>query len=284
MEYWETESLPQALDLLAQHGDEVTILAGGTDVVVALLRGEIDAKALMHIRRIGELNGINVDGRTAIGSTTTHWQLITDGGVNRDHAAVVDAARTVGGRQTQNVGTIGGNVVNASPAADLMPALLVADARVALSSATGTRYLPLDQFIVGRKLTARQSDELVTSISLEKPAGRTGEAYVKLGRRSAMEVAVVGVAARVTQSEDGAISDARLAVCSVGPVAVRLPDAEQLLVGASDHRPLLDDVSAAAEKVVRPIDDVRSPAAYRSRMLRHLIDQALTQSIERIAA
>ncbi len=284
MEYWETESLQHALDLLAQHGDEVTVLAGGTDVVVALLRGEIDAKALMHIRRVGELAGIGGEARTTIGPTTTHWQLITDERINRDHAALVDAARTVGGRQTQNVGTIGGNIVNASPAADLVPALLVGDARVTLTSSEDTRELSLEQFIIGRKQTARRPEELVTGISLERPADRTGEAYVKLGRRSAMEVALVGVAARVTRDESGAISNARLAVCSVGPTAIRLSDAESLLSGATDHRDRLDDLAVATEAVVQPIDDVRSSAGYRSRVLRHLIDQALTLSTERIAA
>jgi carbon-monoxide dehydrogenase medium subunit len=283
MDYFDPDTLGEALAILAERGDEATVLAGGTDVVVALLRGEIASNALVHIRRIQDLQGLTVDGRTVIGPTTTHWQLATNDHILREHSAVVDAALTVGGRQTQNVGTIGGNIANASPAADLVPALLVSDARVTLVSADGARELGLGEFITGRKQTARLPHELVSEISLERPPAGTGEAYVKLGRRRAMEVAVVGVAARVTRGRDGAITDARLAVCSVGPTAIRLDEAEQLLVGVRDHHDRLDDVGAAAEAVVQPIDDVRSSGAYRRRVLRHLIDQAVSLAGERTA-
>src|SRR5439155_27359274 len=109
----------------------------------------------------------------------------------------VESAATGGGRQTQNIGTVAGNVVNASPAADLAPPLLVADASVTLASATGARELPLDDFVLGRRTTDRRPDELVTRVALEPLGPRAGETYLKIGRRSAMEVAVVGLAARL---------------------------------------------------------------------------------------
>ena len=275
MDFIDTPALDDALGVLEERGDETTILAGGTDVVVSLLAGELTSRAMLHVRRIPELQGIEAAERTQIGAATTHWELATSRHIVAEHPAVSDAALTVGGRQTQNVGTIGGNIVNASPAADLVPALLVADARVRLSSSEGERELPLGEFIVGRKQTARHPEELVTRIDLERPAPRTGEAYVKLGRRSAMEVALVGAAARIGLADNGAISDARLAMCSVAPVAFRVAVAERLLVGAQPGPKVFEEAGAAMEAEAHPIDDVRSPAAYRGRVVHHLVRRAI---------
>jgi carbon-monoxide dehydrogenase medium subunit len=281
LDFIDARTLDGALTQLAEWGDEATVLAGGTDVVVALLAGGLTSKALLHVRRVPELHGIEAEERTRIGAATTHWTLANDLHIRAEHLALVEAALTVGGRQTQNVGTIGGNIVNASPAADLMPPLLVADARVRLASTKGDRELPLAEFVVGRKQTARDPDELLLGIDLERPAARTGEAYIKLGRRSAMEVALVGVAARVSLGDDGTISDARVALCSVAPVAFRVPDAERLLIGAQPGPEPLGQAGEAAEAQAQPIDDVRSPAAYRRQVVRHLVRRALETSLSR---
>jgi xanthine dehydrogenase iron-sulfur cluster and FAD-binding subunit A len=135
----------------------------------------------------------------------------------------------VGGRQTQNVGTVGGNLVNASPAADLLPALLVADGEVTMQSSAGERVLPLPAFLLGRKETALGPTELVTRVSLERPRPRSGEVYLKVGRRRAMEVAVVGLAVRLSFAEDGVVSDARISVCSVALTPLDVPPHTTLL-------------------------------------------------------
>jgi aerobic carbon-monoxide dehydrogenase medium subunit len=284
LDFIDARALDDALTILGERGDEVTVLAGGTDVVVALLAGDLSSRALLHVRRIPELHGIEAAERTLIGAATTHWSLATDPHICAEHAAVAEAALTVGGRQTQNVGTIAGNIVNASPAADLVPALLVADGRVHLSSSGGDRELPLGEFIVDRKRTAREPGELVVGVDLERPSGSTGEAYVKLGRRSAMEVALVGAAARLTLADDGAIATARLALCSVGPVPFRVDEAERALVGRQPSPELFDEAGAAAEAEARPIDDVRSPADYRRRVVPHLVRRALEIALSRAQA
>lgn len=281
MDFIDARALDDALTLLAERGDETTVLAGGTDVVVDLLAGGLTSKTLLHVRRVPELHGIEAAERTRIGAATTHWTLANDPHIRSEHPALVEAALTVGGRQTQNVGTIGGNIVNASPAADLMPPLLVAEARLRLASANGDRELPLAEFVTGRKQTAREPGELLLGIDLERPGMRTGEAYVKLGRRSAMEVALVGVAARISLAEDETISDARIALCSVAPVAFRVPDAESLLVGAQPGPEPFGQAGIAAEAHAQPIDDVRSPAGYRRRVVPHLVRRALEVSLSR---
>ena len=190
------------------------------------------------------------------------------------HDAVVESAATVGGLQTQAVGTIGGNVCNASPAADTLPALLVHDARLTLRSSTGSRTVALADFLVGRRATTRRPDELLTEITLTTPGERSGDVYLKVGRRSAMEVAIVGLAMRLAFDPDGTVTEARIAVASVGPRPMRSTDAEAALVGG----PLgPDPIRAAAEALLRdiaPIDDVRGSAEYRRRVIPGLLDRA----------
>ena len=227
----DARDLAHALSTLGEHGSDVTVLAGGTDVMVQYLRGDIRPRVLLHVRRLPELRGLHRDGRTLVGAATTHWQLATDVGIGAAHPSVAEAAATVGGRQTQNVGTVGGNVVNASPAADLLPALMVNDARVTLVGPSSERELPVADFVVGRRATLREPEELVKSLTLEAAAPGSGETYLKVGRRAAMEVAVVGLAARLTFDGDGAVTDARIAVCSVAPRPFRARESERRVLG-----------------------------------------------------
>ena len=281
MEFVDARALDEALTTLDERGEEATVLAGGTDVVVLMLQGLIRPRSLVHIRRLAEFRGISLADRTEIGALTTHWELRQNEAVCSDHRSLADAAATVGGRQTQNIGTIAGNVVNASPAADLLPALLVADAEVRMVSSAGERSLPLEDFLLDRKQTALLPNELVSAISLERPGPRAGETYLKVGRRGAMEVALAGLAVRVELEEDASIVDARVAVCSVGPKAVRVRDAERALVGTRADGPAIDEAAGVLQAEARPIDDVRGTAGYRRKVLAGLLERALRRSLER---
>jgi len=161
------------------------------------------------------------------------------------------------------------------------PALLVANARVDAASSAGRRSLPLDEFLVDRKRTALAPNELVTSISLERPGARTGEIYLKVGRRAAMEVALVGLAVCVRLDEDDAIADARIAVCAVGPKAVRVHEAEAALAGTRGEDAAVAEAGSLLQGAARPIDDVRGTARYRSRVLPGLLARAVAASVER---
>lgn len=272
----EARTLQEALDVLARRGEDFTVLAGGTDVMVQYLRGDIRPVGLLHIRRLPDL-GIRVLGsRTELGALTTHWKLRSSTDISSRHPALADAAATVGGRQTQNVGTLGGNVVNASPAADLTPVLLISDAVVELVSSGGQRRLPLDQFVLGRRHTARRHDELVKSVTLAPIGQRSGEAYVKLGRRHAMEVAIVGMAVRLTfDAAGGKVADARIALGSVAPAPFRCTDAETCLSGSRLDASTLREAGQLLMARAEPIDDARATAAYRKRVLPALLLQAL---------
>jgi carbon-monoxide dehydrogenase medium subunit len=285
MEFVSATHEDEALALLATHGDEVRVLAGGTDLMLQLQRGEVAPGMLLHIGRLATLRGIAWGTELRVGSLVTHDQLRRDAELARHLPGLVEAAATVGGWQTQAVATLGGNICNASPAADTLPPLLVGDAEVELVSAAGTRRMTLESFVMGRRTTARRPSELLTSISMAAPPSRTGEIYLKVAPRSAMEVALVGLAVRLTLDQDGRVlSDARVAVCAVGPRPFRAREAEAALV---QGWPDPDAVALAGELLARraePIDDARATASYRRRVLPALLSRAVGRCVDRARA
>jgi aerobic carbon-monoxide dehydrogenase medium subunit len=268
------DSVDEALQELAAGGSDCQVLAGGTDVMIQRDRREIGPPVLLHIEKIAALRDVAANGAgVTLGSLVTHRQLAA-GALGDRYRAIAEAAATVGGLQTQAVGTVGGNICNASPAADTVPALLVHDAQLTLHSATSSRTIALSDFIVGRRTTRRHPEELLTHVSLAAPRSRSGDAYLKVGRRSAMEVAIVGLAVRLQFDEAGVVTDARVALASIGPRPVRALEAEAALTG----RPLSSQsVTAAGGAAVRgtdPVDDVRGTADYRRRVIPGLLSRA----------
>lgn len=278
MELHAVDSLDEALEVLAGRGDRCQILAGGTDVMVQLARGEIGPAALLHVERIAELRGIeangpHTNGSVRLGSLVTHRDLAR-GVLGDGFRSVAESAATVGGLQTQVVGTIGGNVCNASPAADTLPALLVHDAMVTLRSSTASRTVPLQAFVVGRRRTTRTPDELLTEIALATPGEGSGDVYLKVGRRSAMEVAIVGLAMRLRFDAGGTVTEARVALAAVGPCPLRSAGAEQALVGGGLDPYRLDAAAAVVLHDIAPVDDLRGTADYRRRVIPGLLRKA----------
>ncbi len=275
MKFRSAGSIDEALACLTEVGDEAQVLAGGTDVMIQHMRREIDPSVLLYIGRLIELEGFTLNGTHTFGPLTTHRTLATDPRVAAAFPALAEAAATVGGWQIQQVGTLGGNLCNASPAADTAPALLVADARLELRSATGERCIPLDEFLVGRRTTARLPGELLTSITAAPVGAGTGETYLKLGRRSAMEVAVVGLAVRLTLDSDGTVAAARIAACSVGPRPYRATEAERVLEGSRLEAETVAETGRALVDSAAPIDDARASSSYRLRVLPNLLARAV---------
>ena len=284
MDFRSYESESEALALLAEFGDDAQILAGGTDLMIQYQRGEINPSLLVHIGRIDELRGIRFDGSMSIGALTTHRQLSTDERIRRHFPALAEAAATVGGWQTQQAGTVGGNVCNASPAADTAPPLLVSDAIAHLASSRERRSIALDEFLLERRRTARRPDELLTSVELVPPPSNTGEVYLKVGPRQAMEVALVGLAVRLTLADDSAtVTDARIAACSVGPRPFRAAGAEAALIGSRLEAGVVAEAGYLLTRAAQPIDDVRATASYRLRVLAGLLGRAVEMCLTRAA-
>ena len=247
--------------------------------MIQLARNEISSALLLHIEHIDELSKLEVNGQVTIGALVSHRKLATSSELQKEYDCIRTAANLVGGWQTQIAGTIGGNICNASPAADLAAPLLVHDAIVTLQSRDqGSRELDLNNFFLGRRQTAREPDELLTKIQLETVPPRSSDIYIKVGRRSAMEIAIVGLAVRLSLGEDGqTVSDIRIAACSVGPTPKRVVNTEGMIRG----EPLTPNlIKAAGEALVEessPIDDIRGSEWYRRSVLPRVLEQALNQ-------
>jgi carbon-monoxide dehydrogenase medium subunit len=274
-------SVAETLATLAELGAEGRVLAGGTDLMMQLRAGDVSPATLIHIERVPGLADIASDGGLTLGALVTHRQISRSDLMVRQYPALAVAGAQVGGWQTQAVGTIAGNIVNASPAADLVPPLLVHGATVTLQSVRGTRALGLDTFLQGRRVTAREPDELVTDVRLESVPPRSADEFVKVGRRRAMEVAIVSVAVRLTlDPARDVITDARIAVGACGPLPFRATAAEHLLLGQIPGPDLLAAAAAAVTAAAEPIDDVRASRTYRLRVLPRVVARALQNCLD----
>jgi len=250
------------------------VLAGATDFYPARIDRPIE-EDIVDISRIAELRGIEHDeDGWRLGALTT-WREIAEQPLPALFDGLKAAAGEVGGMQIQNRGTIGGNLCNASPAADGIPPLLALDASVELASSTGTRSLPLAAFILGNRITARRPDELLTAVRIPARRARTRSAFLKLGARRYLVISIAMVAATVETDGAGRIARAGLAVGACGPVAQRLRSLEsrlldQPIAALSDFEVLESDLVPLS-----PRTDVRATAAYRHDAVVTLLQRAL---------
>jgi len=268
--------LTEALELLADHGAEARVLAGGTDLLLEMQRRvRTDFSILIDITGISGLNTIaGVDGSIHIGPLVTHNQAVASPLINSGGLPLAQACWEVGSPQMRNRATIAGNLVTASPANDTISALWALGATIELASTRGSRHVPIREFYTGVRRTVMEPDELVTDIFFEALPESAGAIFVKLGLRRAQAISVVH-AAIVLRREGGVVESADIALGSVAPTIVSAPAAEAALVG----QPLsADTISAAAEAAasgVVPIDDLRATADYRVDGVRVCLERGL---------
>jgi CO/xanthine dehydrogenase FAD-binding subunit len=275
MGYDRPADLDRALEALARGG--ATVLAGGTDLYPATDRPAL-AGDIIDIAAVAALRGVaRTDEGWRIGAATRWSELIAEiesAGLPPAFEALRQAAREVGSVQIQNAGTVGGNLCNASPAADGVPPLMVLDAEVELRSVRGVRRMPLAGFIQGVRRTALAADELMTAVLIPEAAGAGRSRFLKLGARKYLVISIAMVAARI-EADGGVVTGAALAVGACGAVATRLPGVEAALVG----RPLGEAAGAIGDDAVAallsPIDDMRADAAYRARAAAELLRRAV---------
>jgi CO/xanthine dehydrogenase FAD-binding subunit len=268
-------SLQEVISLLAEQPGEWLPIAGGTDVMVQYAAGQLPARKLVSLWNLPELRRIEVsDGEIGIGAGCTYTDLREHEVVEREFPLLASAARWTGGIANQNRGTLGGNIVNASPAADSLPALLVYEAELFLVSARGERRVKYVDFHSGYKKTLLAPDELVQTVCL----AREFAAYVsysrKVGARNAQAISKACVAA-LGRIARGLVEDVRIAVGSVAPVPLRLWDTERMVRGKAIDSALVSDARKAAVGEIRPIDDIRSTAAYRTAVIGNLVAEFL---------
>lgn len=274
MRYARPTTLTEALDRLAW--GEVRVIAGGTDVYPATQAQALSGD-ILDLTGIAALRGIGpADGGLRIGACTS-WSEVAEADFPPALRALQQAARQVGGRQIQNAGTVAGNLCNASPAADGVPALLVCDAVVELAGPDGTRHLPLRDFITGPRRTALQAGELVVAIHLPADALVGRSAFVKLGARAHLVISIAMAAARVVL-DGGRIAQVALSVGACSPVACRLPELETALLGLTPDEAVARITPAALAPYLSPIDDIRATVAYRNEAAAELLSRALREA------
>jgi CO/xanthine dehydrogenase FAD-binding subunit len=270
-------SLPGVLALLAESPGQWLPIAGGTDVMVQYSAGKLPARKLVSIWNLPELRRIeNLADEIQIGAGCTYTDLRESQVINREFALLSTAAGWTGGIANQNRGTIGGNIVNGSPAADSLPALLVYEAELLLVSKTGERRVPYSTFHTDYRKTQLAPDELIRTICLKKQFSEYYAHTRKVGARSAQAISKVCLAALGRLSKS-VIEDVRLAMASVAPVPLRLRKTELALQGKQIDRALLNLARTTAAAEVQPIDDIRSTARYRATVAANLVAEFLQQ-------
>lgn len=271
MSYARPATVTEAIRILSDGGARV--LAGGTDLYPAT-QAQMLAGPVVDLTAIPALRGItrSADG-LRIGACTT-WSEIDETALPPALAALQQAARLVGGRQIQNAGTIGGNLCNASPAADGVPPLLACDAAVELAGPDGTRQMPLGDFITGPRRTALGAGEILTAILIPERGLAGSSLFLKLGARAHLVISITMVAARLVV-RDGRIADVALSVGSCSPVARRLPVVEARLIGLSPQDAAARITPDAIASHLAPIDDIRATAAYRAEAAATLLSRAV---------
>jgi CO/xanthine dehydrogenase FAD-binding subunit len=269
-------NLAEALRLLADAPNVWKPFAGGTDLMVLLEAGKLAHKQFISLWHLPELRGIAVtDNHVTLGAMTTYSQLQAHPILQSEFPLLCQAASWTGSVAIQNRGTIGGNIANASPAADSLPALLVYEAELELISARGSRWMQYQSFHTGYKHTAMQSDELIKAIRLPRVTNEWMQHSRKVGTRKAQAISKVCIAA-LAQIENDFIRDIRLAFGSVAPVPVRCVQTEAVLKYRTIDHAAINDARAMLANEIKPIDDVRSTAEYRLRVAANLLAEFLS--------
>jgi len=269
-------SLEELFAIWQRHPDAMP-MAGGTDLLVKLRSSDrSDMRPLLLLNSIPELTCITTDtGQLRIGAAVTLSHIIAHPAVQANAPILADAAAQIGGPAIRNMATIGGNVCTASPAGDTLPPLYLLEVEVELLSPSGARRLPISDFILGPGKTALQPGEILTRVTIPKDKTFTTSRFEKVGRRKSLAIAVASLAAMFSLTEDGTMTEARLAWGSVGPTVVRLNGLEQQLQGrqpsALDLRQIVEQVKTG----VSPIDDIRATAAYRRSVSANLLVRLL---------
>lgn len=278
------EDLSGALAVLAGNDDRESVmpLAGGTNMIVDLRARSVTPEALVSLARVPDLRGIAFgEDRVRMGGRTTVSDLLRCEALASSAPSLVEAARVFAGQMVRNTATVAGNICSGSPAADLVPPLLVLDAEVTLTSLSGSRTLALADFYRDYKVMARRPDELLTEVSWPAPEGESTNLFYKLARRKGDAITVVGVAVSMGIAE-GRCRGVRIALGSVAPVVKRAFAAEDALEGRAPTAELIEAAARAAVEEVAPIKDIRASAEYRSHCVKVLTRRLLAQLKDRL--
>jgi aerobic carbon-monoxide dehydrogenase medium subunit len=277
LEMYQPTTLQEASRLLKDKGAGGRFLAGGTDLVIAIKEKGLIPKYVVDLKKVPGLSGIreNADDSITIGALTTMREIETDSLLNKKYPFLCQSAAEVGSIQIRNRATVGGNMANATPSADVAPSLIALKATAKIVSAAGERTVPLEEFFRGPGQTVMTSDEILTAITLPKTGPQLVGEYIKFSPRDMMDLAYVGVAVAYNIAADKRCSGVRIVLGAVAPTPIRARNAEALLEGQLLTEELAAKVGAEAAQESKPISDVRSSADYRRAMVGAMTKRAL---------
>jgi CO/xanthine dehydrogenase FAD-binding subunit len=285
MEYRSPGSVREAVDLLAAHGGGAHVLAGGTDLLVKLRGGYVAPEVVVDVKAIPQLRGIGEDARGfRIGAATSCAEIGEHAALAAAWPGVVEALQLIGSTQIQGRATLGGNLCNASPAADSVPAMIAAGVVCEVAGPAGQREVPVETIVIGPGRTALARGELVVAFRLPKPQDRSGDAYLRLIPRTEMDIAVVGAGVALALDEQGVCTHARVALGAVAPTPLLVANAAAALIGTRVDDVALAALAAAASAACKPIDDKRGTVAYRIKVAGVLARRAAHIALERAQA
>lgn len=277
-EFYQPTSLAEASRLMKEHGPGGRFLAGGTDLVIAMKEKGLLPKYIVDLKRVPGLAGIreNGDGSIALGALTTMYEIETSPLIKKRYPFLAQSAAEVGSIQIRNRATVGGNMANATPSADVAPALIALDATAKIAGGDGERIVPLAEFFTGPGQTVMNSDEILTEITIPNTDLRLVGEYIKFSPREMMDLAYVGVAVAYNLEKDSRRCDrVRIVLGAVAPTPIRARRAEAKLEGHVLSEALAEEVGKIAAEEARPISDVRSSAEYRRAMVATIAKRAL---------
>ena len=276
-------SLDELTDMLSHGGHTARLLAGGTDLVVAMRGRRITPEFVIDTKHVDELNELSFNDHTMIlGASVTCRNVCRDPQVVKNFPALIDCATLIGGTQIQNRATLGGNLCNAAPSADTIPALIVLKAQANICSPHGNRRVPVEEFCTGPGQTILEPNEILVSFSIPLPRKHEGAFFIRFIPRNDMDIAIVNAAASIVIDSSGeTIIEGRVAIGAVAPTPLYVSDVEAVLSG----RPIADDVIAQAADIARqaarPITDMRGTVDQRKHLTEVLVRRALNGAVNR---
>jgi carbon-monoxide dehydrogenase medium subunit len=283
-DYVAPQKIEEVVSLLSQNGSQIRILAGGTDLLAQMREHRRTADTVIDVKHIPELNQLSydpVEGLT-IGAAVSCWRIWNDPTVSAHYPGLMDAVRLIGGIQIQGRATLGGNLANASPAADSIPALIVHESLCTVAGLDGTRTIPVESFCRAPGQNVLHPGEILVQLRIKPPVDGFGAAYLRFIPRNEMDIAVVGAGAAVVLDETGThFQSARVALGAVAPVPLFVPEVSERLAGQPVTDEVIDEAAQIAGRAATPITDVRGTAAQRKHLAVVLTRRALHAACDR---
>jgi carbon-monoxide dehydrogenase medium subunit len=286
-EYLSPETVPETLTLLNEYGRKAKVLAGGTDLIPEMKWGEYKPEYIIALGRISGLNNIEYDEKSGLklGAMCKIAQIEKSEVIKENYPLLSQAASVLASMEIRNRGTVGGNLCTAAPSADMPPSLLALQTRVVIASNKGERVLPLEEFFAGPKKTILNHDEMLVRLEVPSMKPNSAGEYIKFGRRRAMEIAMIGVAALLTiDPEENQCTDAKLALATAAPTPIRAKEAEKKLTGKKLDADIIGEAAQMASKEASPRTSWRTTEEYRRDLIPVLTRRAIQTALNKIGS